>query len=157
MNAFINEVKLDTCNYGSLSLNSNVTEHPLENKQFSDIVSHIDNKPLDFSITCSLSGDDRESRYQALLDMRLGKEIVYFNYFRAFDDLLITNITNVIDTTNVIELQISFKQIQYATVEQAPIALDSVRLDLKAQSDAGKQGTTENPDIQQGGITFESN
>ena len=157
MNAYINEVKLDTCSYQAVNMRTQVTEHPIEDKELSDITSHVDNNSLEFAISATLSGSDREQRYQSLLDMRDAGEIIFFNYFRNYDEVIITNISLSINNTNVIELQISFKQIEYSTVQISIEPLDSLKLDLSEDHDIGLQGTYENEDIQSGGLEYENN
>lgn len=142
MKAYINDVMLDWCVVGDISESSEISSHRLENENKTIITDHITNAQLTFSITASLYSDNREENYEKLLRYKRTGEVVQFNYLDLYQSLLITNITKSINSLNVIDLSITFAQVEFAEIKRSPVPLEGLGIETKeTTTKVGKQGT----------------
>ena len=90
-----------------------------------------------------MSGADKDSRYDSILNIRNAKEIVSLIYIKNFRNLAITNINETVTSGNVIELNISFKIIEFANVETVPEPLPEYEQTVTIDNNQGVQGTVD--------------
>lgn len=139
MEAVLGGIKLDWCKIGDIDYNSEVTEKPLEDASQSSLATNIENNFMNFSIQIKLTKDDKEQKYEKIKKIREQKKIIKLNYYRSFNNLVIENITETINSTNLIELNIKLKQINFANL-QTVIIQDPDLPDTLNSTTAGKQG-----------------
>lgn len=143
MKASINGIELDWCLVGDKTYNSDVTTHAIDDNSADSIASHVNNNFMSFSLQANIQGDDRDIKIEKLLDIRKKKQLVEFSYFELLDRLVITSIVYRQIGSNTIQVDISFTQIQYATLKRTEKPLPSLSTTVKKKSKTGKQGTTE--------------
>ena len=87
-------------------------------------------------------GTDSETRLDQIRDLRKNKKLCTFSYYEAIDRLVITNITEIKESENSFRINISFTQIQYATLKRETVPTTSKKTTVTKKKKAGKQGTT---------------
>ena len=138
--AYINDVLLDWCIVGEKTFSSDVTTHNIDDNSKDSIASHINNNFMSFSLQAVLQGDDRETRLQKLYGYR--KKLCELTYFELLDRLIITNISHVQNGIDAYDVNISFTQIEYATIKRTEVQKADLKTTIKPKVKTGKQGTT---------------
>ena len=142
MKAYLNNILLDWVQVGDKSYPSDVTTHSIDDNSSDSIASHINNGFMTFSIEFLLQGADSETRLEQIRDIRKNKKLCTFSYYEAIDRLVITNITEIKEADNSFRINISFTQIQYATLKRETVPATSKKTTVTKKKKAGKQGTT---------------
>ena len=142
MKAYLNNILLDWVQVGDKSYPSDVTTHSIDDNSSDSIASHINNGFMTFSIEFLLNGADSETRLDQIRDLRKNKKLCTFSYYEAIDRLVITNITEIKEAENSFRINISFTQIQYATLKRETVPTTSKKTTVTKKKKAGKQGTT---------------
>ena len=149
MKAYLNNILLDWVQVGDKSYPSDVTTHSIDDNSSDSIASHINNGFMTFSIEFLLQGADSETRLEQIRDIRKNKKLCTFSYYEAIDRLVITNITEIKEADNSFRINISFTQIQYATLKRETVSTTSKKIPVTAKKTTvtpkkktGKQGTT---------------
>ena len=125
MKAYLNNILLDWVQVGDKSYPSDVTTHSIDDNSSDSIASHINNGFMTFSIEFLLNGADSETRLEQIRDIRKNKKLCTFSYYEAIDRLVITNITEIKESENSFRINISFTQIQYATLKRGTVPATS--------------------------------
>lgn len=142
MKAYLNNILLDWVKVGAKSQNSSVTTHNIDDNSADSIASHVSNDFMTFSIQANLQGDDRETRLEKLKEIRKKKQLAVFSYDELIDKLVITNISDEKIGINTIQVDISFTQIQFATVKREEKPQPELKTTVAKKKNTGKQGTT---------------
>ena len=142
MKAYLNNILLDWVQVGEKSFPSDVTTHAIDDNSSDSIASHINNGFMTFSIDFLLQGTDSETRLEQIRDIRKNKKICTFSYYEAIDRLVITNISESKEADNSFRINISFTQIQYATLKRTETPIASKKTTVTTKKKTGKQGTT---------------
>ena len=142
MKAYLNNILLDWVKVGAKSQSSSVTTHNIDDNSADSIASHVSNDFMTFSIQANLQGDDRETRLEKLKEIRKKKQLAVFSYDELIDKLVITNISDEKIGINTIQVDISFTQIQYATLKRETVPTTSKKTTVTPKKKTGKQGTT---------------
>ena len=140
--AYINDVLLDWCLVGEKSYSSDVTQHNIDDNSKDSIASHVNNNFMSFSLQGVLQGDDRDSRWEKLFNYRKQKKLCELTYFELLDRLVITNISKVQNGIDAYDINISFTQIEYATIKRQEVQKVELKTTIKPKVKKGKQGTT---------------
>ena len=156
MSAFLDGNLLNWCTINGVNSPSTITQHKIEDESKSNIASHIENGFETLSISCKLTGDDKERRYDNIKNIRSAKEVVTLIYVRNFRNLVINNIEEVINNEKVIELSISFTIIEFARVETTTEPLPDFKETVNSNIESGKQGTLEKNIILSSGKRLEA-
>ena len=142
MKAYLNNILLDWVQVGDKSYPSDVTTHSIDDNSSDSIASHINNGFMTFSIEFLLQGADSETRLEQIRDLRKNKKLCTFSYYEAIDRLVITNITEIKEAENSFRINISFTQIQYATLKRTETPIADKKTTVSKKKKTGKQGTT---------------
>ena len=142
MKAYLNNILLDWVQVEDKSYPSDVTTHNIDDNSSDSIASHINNGFMTFSIDSLLQGTDSENRLEQIRDLRKNKKLCTFSYYEAIDRLVITNITEVKEAENSFRINISFTQIQYATLKRTETPISDKKTTVSKKKKTGKQGTT---------------
>ena len=142
MKAYLNNILLDWVQVGEKSFPSDVTTHAIDDNSSDSIASHINNGFMTFSIDFLLQGTDSETRLEQIRDIRKNKKICTFSYYEAIDRLVITNISESKEADNSFRINMSFTQIQYATLKRTETPIASKKTTVTTKKKTGKQGTT---------------
>ena len=140
--AYINDVLLDWCIVGEKTFSSDVTTHNIDDNSKDSIASHINNNFMSFSLQGVLQGEDRFERWEKLFNYRKQKKLCELTYFELLDRLVITNISKVQNGIDAYDINISFTQIEYATLKRTEKPLGSMKTTVSKKKKTGKQGTT---------------
>ena len=142
MKGYINNIHLDWVKVGAQSNYSTVTTHNIDDNSADSIASHVNNDFMTFSIQVNLQGDDKETRLDKLKDIRKKKQLAVFSYDELIDKLIITNISDEKVGINTIQVDISFTQIQFATLKREEKPQPTLKTTVTKKKNTGKQGTT---------------
>ena len=142
MKAYLNNILLDWVQVGEKSYPSDVTTHAIDDNSSDSIASHINNGFMTFSIDFLLQGTDSETRLEQIRNIRKNKKLCTFSYYEAIDRLVITNITEIKESENSFRINISFTQIQYATLKRETVPATNKKTTVTTKKKTGKQGTT---------------
>ena len=140
--AYINDVLLDWCIVGEKTFSSDVTTHNIDDNSKDSIASHINNNFMSFSLQAVLQGEDRFERWEKLFNYRKQKKLCELTYFELFDRLVITNISKVQNGIDTYDINISFTQIEYATLKRTEVPSTTLKTTVSKKKKTGKQGTT---------------
>ena len=133
MKAYLNNILLDWVQVGDKSYPSDVTTHSIDDNSSDSIASHINNGFMTFSIDFLLQGTDSETRLEQIRDLRKNKKLCTFSYYEA---------TEIKEADNSFRINISFTQIQYATLKRETVPTTSKKTTVTPKKKTGKQGTT---------------
>lgn len=93
------------------------------------------------SATIILSGDDRMTRLNQIRALRKSKSIITVVFNEVYDQMLITGISPKFDSSDSIEVEISFENLFVQTLQRTAEPMSYFEQPVKTTTTAGQQGT----------------
>lgn len=143
MATFINDIELDYSTEITRGISNNITEEDVQKTKKNNIVRHKKKKLREFTITCALIGDDREERFQRILELDKNDTLMTVIQDDTYENLLILELEETGKYIDTIEFVVTFKSVRLVEFETTEEPLPAKLQVIQDESTQGLQQTSE--------------
>lgn len=142
MTTFINDIELNYSTEIPRTRDFLITTEPIQSTEYNDITRHSKRILPEFTLLCAFIGNDREEKFNRILELADNITLITLNQDRIIENLLIQNIRETGRYEGTVEFNITFKQVNLVefavTEEPLPAKLQS----LQSENTQGLQQTS---------------